>query len=205
MSTSEQNVSPHDAFVPAFSPGTVSAIIPARNEEAVIATCIESLGRQPEISEIVVVDDQSTDGTAGAVRTLNAKYAHLRLLQADRLPDGWVGKNYALWIGVQQAKGSWLLLTDADAEHQSNSAVRVRMYRSFDAMWQGWKKNLYRLIGGTPWTAFREIESSLPWIPLALILIGLKSPLIFLSGVLLLLARQTLYGLELVRNRFPFS
>ena len=313
MSTSEQNVSPHDAFVPAFSPGTVSAIIPARNEEAVIATCIESLGRQPEISEIVVVDDQSTDGTAGAVRTLNAKYAHLRLLQADRLPDGWVGKNYALWIGVQQAKGSWLLFTDADAEHQSNSAarvlqiaqeheaalvsfspeqvtenwyekalipyiyvrlaklfsydnvndpkspaaaangqflmvrrdvydaigghagvagevledvaiamrvkaaghriwfasgkgiVRVRMYRSFDAMWQGWKKNLYRLIGGTPWTAFREIESSLPWIPLALILIGLEFPLIFLSGVLLLLARQTLYGLELVRNRFPFS
>src|SRR6266704_210075 len=38
--------------------------------------------------------------------------------------------------------------------------VRVRMYRSFDAMWQGWKKNLYRLIGGTPWAVFRELESS---------------------------------------------
>src|SRR2546421_4148728 len=122
MSTSEQNVSPHDAFVPAFSPETVSAIIPARNEEAVIATCIESLGRQPEISEIVVVDDQSTDGTAGAVRTLNAKYAHLRLLQADRLPDGWVGKKYALWVGVQETKSSWLLFPDAYAQHPSDSA-----------------------------------------------------------------------------------
>jgi len=83
--------------------------------------------------------------------------------------------------------------------------VRVRMYRSFDAMWQGWKKNLYRLVGGTPWAAIREIESSLPWIPLLLILIGLKFPLIFFLGVLLLLGRETIYGLELVRNHFPFS
>src|SRR5438093_13591677 len=74
--------------------------------------------------------------------------------------------------------------------------VRVRIYRSFDSMWQGWKKNLYRLVGGTPWAAFREIESSLPWIPLLLILIGLKFPLVFFFGVLLLLGRQTIYGLE---------
>ena len=313
MPTSEQNVSSHDAFTPASSPPTVSAIIPARNEEAVIATCIESLASQQEILEILVVDDQSTDGTARVVRNLMGKHPHVRLLQADTLPDGWVGKNHALWIGVQQAKGSWLLFTDADAEHQPNSAgralqiaqeheaallsfspeqvtknwyekalipyiylrlaklfsydnvndpkspaaaangqfliirhdvydaigghaavagevledvaiamsvkagghriwfasgkgiVRVRMYRSFDAMWQGWKKNLYRLVGGTPWAAVREIESSLPWIPLLLILIGLKFPLIFFFGVLLLLGRQIIYGFELVRNHFPFS
>src|SRR5438093_8372401 len=83
--------------------------------------------------------------------------------------------------------------------------VRVRIYRSFDSMWQSWKKNLYRMFGGTPWAAFREIESSLPWIPLLLILIGLKFPLVFFFGVLLLLGRQTIYGLELVRNHFPFS
>src|SRR6266581_2053036 len=125
MSAREQNFSPHGAFVPALSQATVSAIIPARNEEAIIAACIESLVRQQEISEIVVVDDQSTDGTAGVVRSLMSKYARLRLLQADRLPDGWVGKNYALWTGVQQAKGDWLLFTDADAEHESNSAARA--------------------------------------------------------------------------------
>jgi len=125
MSASEQNSSPRGAFVPASSPLTVSAIIPARNEEAVIATCIESLARQQEISEILVVDDQSTDGTAGIVRDLIGAYPHLRLLQTDGLPDGWVGKNYALWTGVQQAKGARLLFTDADAEHQSNSAARA--------------------------------------------------------------------------------
>ena len=313
MSTGGQNISSSGAFTPVSSPAIVSAIIPARNEEAVIATCIESLACQREISEIVVVDDQSTDGTAGVVRNLIGKYPHLRLLQTGSLPHGWVGKNHALWTGVRQAKGVWLLFTDADAEHQPNSVaralqiaphhnsalvsfspeqitknwyekalipyiylrlakffsydkvndpksraaaangqflmirrdvydaigghagvagevledvaiamrvkaaghgiwfgsgkgiVRVRMYRSFEAMWHGWKKNLYRLIGGTPWAAFREIESSLPWIPFLLILIGLKFPLIFFFGVLLLLGRQSLYGLELARNHFPFS
>jgi glycosyltransferase involved in cell wall biosynthesis len=313
MPTAEQNTSPHGAFIPASSPATVSAIIPARNEESVIAKSIESLARQPEISEIIVVDDQSTDGTARVVHSLIGRYPQLRLLQADSLPDGWVGKNHALWTGVQQAKGEWLLFTDADAEHDPGSAarslqiarereaalvsfspeqiteewyekalipyvylrlakffsynavndpkskaaaangqflmirrdvynaigghaavagevledvaiamrvkaaghriwfdsgkglVRVRMYRSFDEMWQGWKKNLYRLIGGTPWALIRELESNLPWIPFLLIALGLKYPFLIFLGVLLLIARQTSYGLELVRNQYPFS
>jgi hypothetical protein len=83
--------------------------------------------------------------------------------------------------------------------------VRVRMYRSFQAMWQGWKKNLYRLMGGTPWAVFRETESTLPWIPLLLIVAGLKYPFLVFLGVLLLLARQTSYGLDLARNQYPFS
>ena len=40
-------------------PASVSAIVPARNEEEVIAACVESLAQQPEILEILVVDDQS--------------------------------------------------------------------------------------------------------------------------------------------------
>ena len=83
--------------------------------------------------------------------------------------------------------------------------VRTRMYRSFEAMWEGWKKNLYRLMGGTPWAAFREMESTLPWIPILLILFGMKFPLLLFLGILLLIARQTIYGLDLARNRYPFS
>src|SRR5262249_9052428 len=83
--------------------------------------------------------------------------------------------------------------------------VRTRIYSSFGAMSKGWKKNLYRLMGGTPWTVVCEIESTLPWIPFLLILLGLKYPILFFAGVLLLIARQTIYGLDLARNRFPFS
>jgi cellulose synthase/poly-beta-1,6-N-acetylglucosamine synthase-like glycosyltransferase len=83
--------------------------------------------------------------------------------------------------------------------------VRARMYRSFGAMWEGWKKNLYRLMGGTPWAAFREGESVFPWMPLLIILGGIKFPLAMLAGVLLLLFRQMNYGSELVRNQYPRS
>ena len=43
--------------------GSISAIVPARDEEAVIAACIESLAAQPEIAEIIAVNDQSSDRT----------------------------------------------------------------------------------------------------------------------------------------------
>ena len=313
MPNDAHQLPPIGTAVLAATVGSVTAIVPARNEEAVVAACIASLASQTEIAEILVVNDQSTDGTAGVVKSLMGKVPNLRLLETAGLPDGWVGKNYALWVGVQQAKSAWLLFTDADAEHERNSTsralqiaqeqgaalvsfspeqvtetwyekalipyiylrlakrfsyekvndpnspaaaangqflmmrrdvydaigghssvagevledvalatrvkaaghrisfgsgkgiVRVRMYRSFQAMWQGWKKNLYRLMGGTPWAVFREVESSLPWIPLLLIVAGLKVPFLLFLGVLFLIARQTSYGLDLARNHFPFS
>src|SRR5260370_26620830 len=104
-------------------PPSVTAIVPARNEEAVLAACIESLARQQEILEILVVNDQSTDGTASVVRKLMEKIPNLRLLESGELPDGWVGKNHALWIGAKQAKRAWLLFTDADSQHEPNSAA----------------------------------------------------------------------------------
>ncbi len=83
--------------------------------------------------------------------------------------------------------------------------VRVRMYRSFESMWQGWKKNLYLLVGATPGSVLRELEAAIPWIPLALILIGLKFPVVLFLGVCFLLLRQLAYGLDLARNLYPFS
>ena len=106
------------------TPVVVTAIVPARNEEAVIAASIETLSRQPEIAQILVVNDQSSDATAEVVRNLVKEIPDLRLLETGGLPDGWVGKNYALWVGVQQATSPWLLFTDADALHAPNSVAR---------------------------------------------------------------------------------
>jgi len=94
---------------------TISAIVPARNEEPNIANCVRSIALQPEVLEILVINDQSTDRTAEIVRKLAAEIPNLRLLETSDLPAGWVGKNNAMWLGAQQAKGKWLLFTDADA------------------------------------------------------------------------------------------
>src|SRR5580704_13648810 len=104
---------------------TVSAIVPARNEEATIAAAVESLAIQPEIIEIIVVNDQSTDGTAAQLGQLSAKYPQLRVIEAQALPAGWVGKNYAASLGTAQATGDWLLFTDADGVHLPGSTARA--------------------------------------------------------------------------------
>jgi len=289
----------------------VSAVVPARDEEAVIEACVRAVARQPEISEIVVVDDQSMDKTAEIVGRLGAEIPRVRLVQTHAVPGGWVGKNHAAWAGAQTATGKWLLFTDADAElaagaveralnaaresgaamvslspeqvteawyekslipfvycrlakhfsfeqvndpksgaaaangqflmvrreaydaiggHASVAAevledvalakrfktagyriwfgsgkalVRTRMYRSFGAMWLGWEKNVYLLIGGTPGAVYRELFATVPWIPFLLLLLGVVYPLAFVAGLGLLLARHAGYGMTLSNNHFP--
>lgn len=104
---------------------TVSAIVPARNEEATIGAAVDSLAAQPEIREIIVVNDQSTDGTAAALKQLSAQYPQLRVLETKELPAGWIGKNYAVSLGAAQATGDWLLFTDADGVHLPGSTAHA--------------------------------------------------------------------------------
>jgi chlorobactene glucosyltransferase len=100
----------------------VSIIVPARNEERNIRRCVTSLLEQDyDTYEVIVVDDGSTDGTAGILEDIASHHAHGNRLRAlhlrDTLPTGWAGKPHALHIGVQEACGDWLLFTDADTWH----------------------------------------------------------------------------------------
>jgi glycosyltransferase involved in cell wall biosynthesis len=103
----------------------VSAIIPARNEEASIARTVESVAAQPEIGEVIVVNDQSTDHTGEILVQLAPRIPKLRILSTDELPRGWVGKNYAASLGAAAATGDWLLFTDADTFHLPGSTRRA--------------------------------------------------------------------------------
>jgi hypothetical protein len=103
----------------------VSAIVPARNEEEGIGRAVTSLAAQPEIVEIIVVNDQSTDGTAAVLESLAGDVPHLRFFDAGSLPEGWVGKNHAVWQGAQRSTAPWLLFTDADARHLPGSTGRA--------------------------------------------------------------------------------
>jgi glycosyltransferase involved in cell wall biosynthesis len=103
----------------------VSAIIPARNEEASIARAVESVAAQSEVGEVIVVNDQSTDGTSAILAELASRIPKLKALTTGELPAGWVGKNYAVSIGAASAQGDWLLFTDADTYHYPGSARRA--------------------------------------------------------------------------------
>lgn len=103
---------------PATGP-RVSVIIPARNEEAGIASVIRSVlaSGYPDF-ELIVVDDRSTDGTAAVVRSLAASDARLSLVAGEELPPGWYGKPWACYQGYQAATGEVLVFTDADTRHE---------------------------------------------------------------------------------------
>jgi chlorobactene glucosyltransferase len=96
----------------------ISVLIPARNEEEDIVPCLESLRKQDYSAyEILVLDDNSTDRTAERVAEIAAKDPRVKLLRGKPLPQGWAGKPYACHQLAAQAKGSWLLFTDADTIH----------------------------------------------------------------------------------------
>lgn len=297
----------------------VSAIIPARNEEASIARAVESVAAQREVGEVIVVNDQSTDRTGAILRELAARIPKLRVMAAGELPAGWVGKNYAVSLGAAAAQGDWLLFTDADTYHYPGSTrralsdavehgaalvsyspeqemetwwerslipivycrlagrfsyarvndpeqadaaangqylmilrdvyrsvgghasmagevledvalarrvkgarykiyftapmgvVRTRMYRSFRAMWEGWTKNLYPLMGGKPSVVLREISG---WLAGALLIVlcgavflknhaaGWMLPAVIVAAVI---GAHLRYAVELYQNLYPVS
>lgn len=99
----------------------ISVLIPARNEEANIGACLESLRRQDYPNyEILVLDDDSSDNTAAIVEEIAASDPRVRLLRGSPLPEGWAGKTFACHQLASQARGSWLLFTDADTVHAAS-------------------------------------------------------------------------------------
>jgi chlorobactene glucosyltransferase len=90
----------------------VSVIVPARNEEEDLGACLDGLLAQsyPTL-EILVVDGGSVDGTR---RVAQVRQPRVALLEEPPLPEGWVGKSWACWNGALQARGEYLLFTDAD-------------------------------------------------------------------------------------------
>ncbi|HEX4635520.1 MAG TPA: glycosyltransferase [Rhizomicrobium sp.] len=112
---------------PVTAPSTwpsVVAVVPARNEADVIQRSIGSLLAQdyPGAFHIMLVDDQSDDGTGPLAQALNAD--RLTVLRAAPRPSGWTGKLWAMNQGVEQASAlqpEFLWFTDADITHAADN------------------------------------------------------------------------------------
>jgi chlorobactene glucosyltransferase len=123
---------------PAGEMPSLSIVVPARNEERQIERCVRSLlaQRHPQF-EVIVVDDRSEDETRAILDRLCAEDHRLRIVAGQELPDGWIGKPWALVQGASAARGAWLLFTDADTVHEplaAASAQREAIDRSCDAL-----------------------------------------------------------------------
>jgi len=96
----------------------ISVLIPARDEELNIASCLESLQKQDYPNfEILVLDDNSSDNTAAIVRRIAAGDIRIRLISGKPLRKGWAGKPFACHQLAREARGDWFLFTDADTTH----------------------------------------------------------------------------------------
>lgn len=93
----------------------VSVLIPARNEEANIAALLATLKNQDyQDIEVLILDDDSSDNTFSICEKFASADERFRVINGQKLPDNWLGKNYACYQLAQQAKGKYLLFVDAD-------------------------------------------------------------------------------------------
>ena len=106
--------------------GRISVLIPARNEAERLPACLRALAasRVP-LHEIVVYDDDSTDGTRAVVTQLMQEIPGLRLERGTPLPPGWVGKPHACERLAQLATGDLLLFLDADVAIEPDGVGRL--------------------------------------------------------------------------------
>jgi chlorobactene glucosyltransferase len=129
----------------------LTVIIPARDEEANIGSCLESVLAQdypPSRLTALVVDDSSADATAAIVRNIAAGHPQISLMQSPPLPSRWIGKSHACWIGARSAPAEteWLCFIDADVRLESgaiSSAMSAASTNRLDLLSLAPRQELY--------------------------------------------------------------
>ncbi|RKD73618.1 4,4'-diaponeurosporenoate glycosyltransferase [Sinobaca qinghaiensis] len=111
-------------IVPVKETGTYSIIIPARDEEKNLKRLLPSLLAVPnDKREVIVVDDDSSDGTKETAASFGVK-----VISTPPLPKGWMGKSWACFQGARQAGGDTLCFLDADTWFSEDGPDRMIRY-----------------------------------------------------------------------------
>jgi hopene-associated glycosyltransferase HpnB len=125
-----------DASDKAGFSGGVVAVVPARNEAELIGPVITSLLDQCVAMPVILVDDESTDGTADVARRASEKAGKadaLIVIQGKPLPAGWTGKLWSMHQGIERARAfnpAWLMLADADVLHDAETVADLGLIAS---------------------------------------------------------------------------
>lgn len=108
---------------------SISVILTVLNEEKSIENVITALfALDYPALEIIAVNDRSTDATPDILDRLKQKYPQLNVHHIQHLPNGWLGKNHALHMASQLAKGEWILFTDADVIMKKDTLLKTISY-----------------------------------------------------------------------------
>lgn len=107
----------------------VSIIIAARNEEKGLKTSLLSQFSQLyQNIEWILVNDRSTDQTPVIMDEIQVDHKNVNVIHIVDLPQGWLGKNHALFVGSKKAKGEFLLFTDADVLFHKEAVAKAIHY-----------------------------------------------------------------------------
>ena len=118
---------------PVEKENSVSVVVAARNEEKRLEKLVMALmGQNHQRYEVVIVNDRSEDGSRALLDSLAEEFSQLRVIHIDALPDGWTGKKHAVYQGIQNARKTFILLTDADCIPQSPEWIN-QMTQGFDS------------------------------------------------------------------------
>jgi len=158
---------------------SVSVLVPARNEEHNLPRLLSSFaGQDHPDAEMIVYDDQSTDGTWEIIE--NACHESVRGIRGGELPTGWVGKTNGCYQLSLQARGEVFLFIDADTEFQHPAALR-HMCERFAARPPGTMLTGMTLLKGSGLSIVTMIGSiilsCIPW------WMGKRVPAAAMSGV----------------------
>ena len=97
---------------PTKASGSVSVLIPMRNEEANVKGCLSSVLAQKGLDtlEVIAIDDGSTDNTSNEVKA----FPSVELISGEKLPEKWLGKLWACQQLAEKSSGDYLVFVDAD-------------------------------------------------------------------------------------------
>ena len=108
---------------------SLAIIIAVRNEEEDLEKALQSICNiNYQNCRVIIINDRSIDRTAEILANFKLNYPQLNIVTVDKLPDGWLGKNNALYQGYLNSTEEWLLFTDADIVFHPDAISRALGY-----------------------------------------------------------------------------